>query len=111
MIERADLACRFLRVESDHSALAAGVGSALAGARIFSVTTSQGLAVRHVVLHYASGLRLPFVMAVANRALSASHNRLADHGDAIAQETTGWLQLFCETTSRSGQPLPGLEDR
>ena len=96
MIDRGDLACRFLRVESDHSALAAGVGSALAGARTFSVTNSQGLAMMHEVLHYASGLRLPIVMAVVNRALSAPHNRFADHGDAIAQETTGWLQLFCE---------------
>jgi pyruvate ferredoxin oxidoreductase alpha subunit len=96
MIDRGDLACKFIRVESDHSALAAGVGSALAGARTFSVTNSQGLAMMHEVLHYASGLRLPIVMAVVNRALSAPHNRFADHGDAIAQETTGWLQLFCE---------------
>lgn len=96
MIDRGDLACKFIRVESDHSALAAGVGSSLAGARTFSVTNSQGLAMMHEVLHYASGLRLPIVMAVVNRAVSAPHCRFADHGDAIAQETTGWLQLFCE---------------
>ncbi len=48
----------------------------------------------HEVLHYASGLRLPIVMAIVNRAVSAPHCRFADHGDAIAQEATGWLQLL-----------------
>jgi len=97
MIEDGRLEARFIRVESDHSALAAAVGGSLAGARTFSTTNSQGLAMMHEVLHYASGLRLPIVMAVVNRALSAPHNRFADQGDAIAQETTGWLQLFCES--------------
>lgn len=97
MIDKGELACRFIRVESDHSALAAGVGSSLAGARTFSVTNSQGLGMMHEVLQYASGLRLPIVMAVVNRAVSAPHCRFPDHGDAIAQEATGWLQLFCES--------------
>lgn len=96
MIDEGKLKARFLRVESDHSALAAAVGSSLAGARTFSTTNSQGLAMMHEVLHYAAGLRLPIVMAVVNRALSAPHCRFADHGDSIAQETTGWLQLYCE---------------
>lgn len=96
MIDEGRLKAKFIRVESDHSALAAAVGSSLAGARTFSTTNSQGLAMMHEVLHYAAGLRLPIVMAVVNRALSAPHNRFADHGDAIAQETTGWLQLYCE---------------
>ncbi|MGE5618153.1 MAG: transketolase C-terminal domain-containing protein [Sphingomonadaceae bacterium] len=96
-IDEGKLRARFIRVESDHSALAAAVGASLAGARTFSVTNSQGLAMMHEVLHFAAGLRLPIVMAVVNRALSAPHNRFADHGDAIAQETTGWLQLFCES--------------
>ncbi len=96
MIDEGKLNARFIRVESDHSALAAAVGSSLAGARTFSTSNSQGLAMMHEVLHYASGLRLPIVMGVVNRALSAPHNRFADHGDAVAQETTGWLQLYCE---------------
>ncbi len=96
MIDDGKLKAKFLRVESDHSALAAAVGSSLTGARTFSTTNSQGIAMMHEVLHYAAGLRLPIVMAVVNRALSAPHNRFADHGDAIAQETTGWLQLYCE---------------
>ncbi len=96
MIDDGRLNAKFIRVESDHSALAAAVGSSLAGARTFSTTNSQGIAMMHEVLHYAAGLRLPIVMAVVNRALSAPHNRFADHGDAIAQETTGWLQLYCE---------------
>lgn len=96
MIDKGRMKCNFLRVESDHSALAAAVGSSLGGARAFSVTNSQGLAMMHEVLHYASGLRLPIVMAVVNRALSAPHCRFADHHDAVAQEATGWIQLFCE---------------
>ncbi|MHB0871029.1 MAG: transketolase C-terminal domain-containing protein [Chloroflexota bacterium] len=96
IIDEGKLKAKFIRVESDHSALAAAVGSSLAGARSFSTTNSQGLAMMHEVLHYAAGLRLPIVMGVVNRALSAPHNRFADHGDAVAQETTGWLQLFCE---------------
>lgn len=97
-ISAGQLACTFIRVESDHSALAAGVGAALGGARTFTVTNSQGLALMSEVLYNASGLRLPIVMAVVNRALSAPHCRFADHGDSIAQEGSGWIQLYCENT-------------
>lgn len=96
-VERGELKARFIRVESDHSAMAACVGAALTGARTFTVTSSQGLAYMSEVLHQASGLRLPIVMAVVNRALHAPHSRWPDHGDAISQESSGWLQFFCET--------------
>ncbi len=86
----------FIRVESDHSALAAAVGAALVGSRTFTGTNSQGLALMSEVVHHTAGLRLPVVMAVVNRALSAPHSRFPDHGDAIAQESAGWLQLYCE---------------
>lgn len=95
-IERGELDCRFIRVESDHSAMAAAVGAALVGARAFTGTASQGLAYMSEVVFQASGLRLPIVMAVVNRALHAPHSRFPDQGDAIAQEGSGWVQLFCE---------------
>jgi len=95
-IDRGELKAQFIRVESDHSAMAACLGSAAAGARTFTASNSQGLALMHELLFVASGLRIPIVMAVVNRALSAPHCRFADWSDAIAQEASGWLQLYCE---------------
>jgi pyruvate ferredoxin oxidoreductase alpha subunit len=83
-------------MESDHSALAAAAGASLAGSRTFTASNSQGLALMHELLFYTAGLRLPVVMAVINRALSAPHCRFPDHSDAVAQEATGWLQIYCE---------------
>jgi pyruvate/2-oxoacid:ferredoxin oxidoreductase alpha subunit len=100
-IEQGRLNCRFIRVESEHSAAAAAVGASLAGARTFSATNSQGLALMHELLFASSGLRLPIVMAIVNRALSAPHSRFPDHGDAIAQEASGWLQLYCENNQEA----------
>lgn len=95
-IDEGSLKAKFIRVESDHSALAAAAGAALAGARALVVTNSQGLAYMSEVLYHVSGLRLPVVMAVVNRALAAPHSRFPDHGDLIAQEACGWIQLVCE---------------
>ncbi|MGI9861173.1 transketolase C-terminal domain-containing protein [Moorella naiadis] len=95
-IAEGNLKARFIRVESDHSALAACLGAAMAGARPFLITNSQGLAYMSEVLYHTSGLRQPVVMAVVNRALAAPHSRFPEHGDAVAQEAAGWVQLFCE---------------
>lgn len=95
-IAAGELRCNFIRVESDHSALASLIGAALCGVRTFSATNSQGLAYMSELLYHASGLRLPVVMAVVNRALSAPHSRFPEHGDAMAQEASGWIQLYCE---------------
>jgi len=95
-IAEGSLQAKFIRVESDHSALAAALGASLTGARPFLATNSQGLAYMSEVLYHVSGLRQPIVMAVVNRALAAPHSRFPDHGDVIAQETSGWVQLFCE---------------
>jgi pyruvate/2-oxoacid:ferredoxin oxidoreductase alpha subunit len=95
-INQGQLRCSHKRMESDHSALAAAAGASLAGSRTFTASNSQGLALMHELLFYTAGLRLPVVMAVINRALSAPHCRFPDHSDAIAQEATGWLQLYCE---------------
>ncbi|WP_258358799.1 transketolase C-terminal domain-containing protein [Moorella sulfitireducens] len=95
-IAEGSMKCNFVRVESDHSAMAAALGAAMAGARSFLITNSQGLAYMSEVLYHTSGLRQPVVMAVVNRALAAPHSRFPEHGDVVAQETCGWVQLFCE---------------
>lgn len=90
------LDAKFLRVESEHSALAAVIGSATAGIRSFTASSSQGLALMHELLHWASGARLPLVMAEVNRALAPGWNIWADQTDSLSQRDTGWLQLYCE---------------
>jgi len=95
-IDDGELLARFIRVESDHSALAAALGASLVGSRAFTVTNSQGLLYMTEVAYHVAGLRQPIVMAVANRALSAPHSRFPEQGDAISQGASGWIQLFCE---------------
>jgi pyruvate/2-oxoacid:ferredoxin oxidoreductase alpha subunit len=91
------LNARFLRVESEHSALAALIGASSMGVRTFTATSSQGLALMHELLHWASGARLPIVMADVNRALAPGWNIWADQTDSLAQRDTGWIQFYCET--------------
>lgn len=95
-IEDGEINTQFVRVECDHSALAAALGASLAGSRVFTVTNSQGLLYMTEVVYHTAGLRQPVVMAVANRALSAPHSRFPEHGDAISQDASGWIMLFCE---------------
>jgi pyruvate ferredoxin oxidoreductase alpha subunit len=95
-IEDGELNCRFIRAESDHSALGVVLGAALAGARSYTVTNSQGLLYMTEVAYHVAGLRQPIVMGVANRALSAPHSRFPEHGDAVSQGGNGWVQFFCE---------------
>ena len=88
--------CEYINVESEFSALSALVGSSAVGARCYSATTSQGLELMHEVLFNVSGMRLPVVMTVVNRAVSAPINIWNDHQDAISQRDTGWIQLYAE---------------
>ncbi len=90
--------CEYINVESEFSALSALVGASAAGARCYSATTSQGLELMHEVLFNISGMRLPVVMTIANRAVSAPISIWNDHQDAISQRDTGWLQLYAENT-------------
>ena len=87
---------RFLRVESEHSALAALIGASTAGARTFTATSSQGLAYMHELIHWTAGARLPIVMAVVNRALAPGWNIWTEQTDTLSQRDTGWLQFYCE---------------
>ncbi|MEM1922256.1 MAG: pyruvate ferredoxin oxidoreductase [Nitrososphaerota archaeon] len=91
-----ELHAEFVATESEHSALSACVGASLAGARAFTSTSSQGLALMHEILYVASGLRCPIVMAIVNRALSAPLNIHGDHSDVMGSRDAGWIQIFAE---------------
>jgi len=86
----------FVRVESEHSAMSAVVGASAAGARAMTASASQGIALMWEVLHIASGLRLPIVMSVVDRALSAPINIHCDHQDTMGCRDAGWIQIYCE---------------
>ncbi|MEN3009392.1 MAG: pyruvate ferredoxin oxidoreductase [Candidatus Bipolaricaulaceae bacterium] len=88
-------------VESEHSALSACVGAAAAGGRVITATSSQGLALLVEVLYIAAGLRLPIVMALANRALSAPINIHCDHSDAYLARDSGAIQIFAESAQEA----------
>ena len=90
--------CEYINVESEFSALSALVGASAVGARSYSATTSQGLELMHEVLFNVSGMRLPVVMTVINRAVSAPINIWNDQQDSISQRDTGWIQLYAEDT-------------
>lgn len=91
----------YVTVESEHSALSASIGASAAGARVMTATCSQGLALMWEELFIASGLRLPIVMANANRALAAPINIHCDHSDAMGARDAGWLMLFAETAQEA----------
>jgi pyruvate ferredoxin oxidoreductase alpha subunit len=83
-------------VESEHSSMSACIGAAAAGGRVVTATSSQGLALMWEMLHIASGDRLPIIMPVVNRALSAPLNIHGDHSDAMGARDTGWIQIWSE---------------
>jgi pyruvate ferredoxin oxidoreductase alpha subunit len=95
LVADGELDANYITVESEHSALSACVGASAAGARTFTLTSSQGLELMHEILFVASGMRLPIVMATANRALSAPLNIWNDHSDVMAARDSGWIMLFC----------------
>ncbi|HEX6133834.1 MAG TPA: hypothetical protein VFZ24_07720 [Longimicrobiales bacterium] len=97
MCATGELDARFIKVESEHSAMAACVGASAAGARAFTATSSHGLVYMHEMLHWAAGGRLPIVMANVNRALGPGWNIWVDQSDSLSQRDTGWIQLYCET--------------
>jgi pyruvate ferredoxin oxidoreductase alpha subunit len=96
LVANGELDAEFITVESEHSAMSASVGSAAAGARTYTATSSQGLALMHEILFIASAMRFPIVMTVANRALSGPLSIWNDHGDIMAERDIGWIQIFTE---------------
>ena len=96
MVAEGELRARFIKVESEHSAMAACIGASAAGARSFTATSSQGLALMHEMLHWATGARTPVVMANINRTLGPPWNIWSEQTDSLSQRDTGWLQFYCE---------------
>jgi len=96
MVANGELDAEYIPVESEHSAMSACLGSSAAGARTFTATAGQGLELMHEVVYVASSMRLPIVMSVANRALSAPLSVWGDHSDAMAVRDTAWIQVFAE---------------
>lgn len=90
------LAAKFIKVESEHSALASIIGASAAGARAFTATSAQGLALMHELLHWAAGARLPIVMVNVNRAMAPGWSIWSDQNDSLSQRDTGWMQFYCE---------------
>src|SRR5512137_1968562 len=96
MVANGHLDAEYIPVESEHSAMSACLGSSAVGARTFTATAGQGLILMHEVVMVAAALRLPIVMAVANRALSGPLNIWGDHSDAMIARDAGWVQIFVE---------------
>ncbi len=91
------LKAEFIKVESEHSAMAACIGASSAGARAFTATSAQGLALMHELLHWAAGARLPIVMADINRAMAPPWTIWTDQNDSLSQRDTGWMQFYCQS--------------
>ncbi len=97
MCANGELDATFIKVESEHSAMACCIGAATAGARAFTATSAQGLALMHELLHWAAGARLPIVMTNVNRAMAPGWSIWADQLDSLSQRDTGWIQWYCES--------------
>ena len=94
-------ACEFLNVESEFAAMSVAIGAVAAGARTYTATASQGLLYMVEAVYNASGLGLPIVMTVANRAIGSPINIWNDHSDAMSQRDSGWIQLYAESNQEA----------
>ena len=93
--------CEFINVESEFAAMSVAIGASAAGARAYTATASQGLLFMAEAVYNASGLGLPIVMTVANRAIGAPINIWNDHSDSMSQRDSGWIQLFAENNQEA----------
>ncbi|MFQ6080430.1 MAG: transketolase C-terminal domain-containing protein [Candidatus Bathyarchaeia archaeon] len=94
-IHRGELRAEYIKVESEHSAMAACIGASIGGARTFTATSSQGLLLMNEMVFWAGYGRCPIVMVVVTRGIAPPWSIWSDHTDALAQRDTGWIQLFC----------------
>ena len=102
LVKTGELApCEFVNVESEFAAMSVAIGASATGARAYTATASQGLLYMTEALYNASGLGLPIVMTVANRAIGAPINIWNDHSDSMSQRDCGWIQLFAETNQEA----------
>ena len=88
---------QYIKMESEHSVMAAVVGASIAGTRTFTATAGQGIFYMHEMLHWAAGTRLPIVVAIASRGAAPPWNIWADFTDVCSQRDTGWMTSFCAT--------------
>src|ERR1039457_2321613 len=93
--------CEFVNVESEFAAMSVAIGASATGARAYTATASQELLYMTEALYNASGLGLPIVMTVANRAIGAPINIWNDHSDSMSQRDSGWIQLYAETNQEA----------
>ena len=93
--------CEFVNVESEFAAMSVAIGASATGARAYTATASQGLLYMAEALYNASGLGLPIVMTLANRAIGAPINIWNDHSDSMSQRDCGWIQLYAETNQEA----------
>jgi len=96
LVANGELDAEFIPVESEHSAMSVCAGSSAAGARTFTATASQGLALMAEIVYCVSAMRLPMVMVVANRSLNSPLSIWNDHGDVMMVRDSGWVQIFVE---------------
>ena len=96
LVANGELEAEFVNVESEHSAISTCIGMSAAGARTYTATSSQGLALMHEILYITSAMRFPIVMTVANRALSGPLSIWNDHSDIMGARDIGWIQIFVE---------------
>lgn len=102
MVKAGELSpCEFINVESEFAAMSVAIGASATGARAYTATASQGLLFMAEAVYNASGLGLPIVMTVANRAIGAPINIWNDHSDALSQRDSGWMQLFAENNQEA----------
>lgn len=94
-VQNNELKAEFVNVESEHSAITVCIAASSVGARVFTASCANGLALMHEQLHWAAGSRLPIVMAIPNRAVAAPWSILNDQQDSISQRDTGWIQMYC----------------
>lgn len=100
-VENGELKAKLINVESEHSAMAACIGAAAGGARVFTATSAQGLLYMSEMVFWAGGARLPVVMAVVNRAIAPPWSIWCDHNDALSQRDSGWVQLWVENSQEA----------
>ena len=93
--------CEYINVESEFAAMSVAIGASVAGARAYTATASQGLLYMVEAVYNASGLGLPIVMTVANRAIGAPINIWNDHSDAMSQRDSGWIQIYAENNQEA----------
>jgi pyruvate ferredoxin oxidoreductase alpha subunit len=93
--------CEFINVESEFAAMSVAIGASAAGARAYTATASQGLLYMAEAVYNASGLGLPIVMTIANRAIGAPINIWNDHSDAMSMRDAGWIQLYAESNQEA----------